>query len=432
MPYLILRVAPILFLLAALPLIAYAENWAQWRGPNLNGSSAAKNLPTEWSPTENIKWKAPMPGASGATPIIWEDRVFVSSLDNRTKDLLGICLDRNTGEVLWQKSLGIGFSDEGRGKNMASPSPVTDGERVFFLFGSTDLIALDMEGNILWKKNLEQEHGEFDIMFGFHASPLLYDGKLYVAVNQRDRSGNEVNRKSFLLGLDPETGNQIFKQIRPNTAPDETQEAYTIPVPFEGAGRKEILIFGGEKISGHHPETGEEFWRWGTWNPKAVNHWRVVPSPVTYENLVYVCAPKDGPVFAVRGGGEGELDDSWVEWKSKEATSDVCIPLVYKDRLYVFNGDGRKELFCIEPLTGKVIWEGEVGGKSVFRASPTGADDKIYVINEEGEVAILGTGDEFEVINRIEMGEALCRSTIVANGTNLYIRTAENLYCVGE
>jgi outer membrane protein assembly factor BamB len=432
MPYLILRVAPIFFLLAALPLIAYAENWPHWRGPNLNGSSAAKNLPTEWSTTENVKWKAPMPGASGATPILWEDRVYVSSLDNRTKDLVAICLDRNTGEVRWQQTLGIGFSDEGRGKNMASPSPVTDGERVFFLFGSTDLAALDTEGNVLWKKNLEQEHGKFDIMFGFHSSPLLYDGKLYVAVNQRDRSGNEVNRKSFLLALDPATGKEIFKHIRPNTAPDETQEAYTVPIPFEAAGRKEILIFGGEKISGHDPDTGDELWRWGTWNPKGVGHWRVVPSPVTYKNLVYVCAPKDGPVFAVRAGGEGELDDSWIEWKSEEATSDVCVPLVYKDRLYVLNGDGRKDLYCIEPLSGEVIWKGELGGKVVYRASPTGADDKIYVINEEGDVAVVGTGDKFEILNRIEMGEALCRSTIIAADGNLLIRTAENLYCVGK
>jgi len=398
----------------------------------MNGSSEAKNLPAKWSKTNNVKWVSPLPGGSGATPIVWGDRVFVSSLDNRTKDLLAICIDRETGRVLWEHVLGIGVDDGGRGKNMASPSPTTDGNLVFFLYGTGDFAAVDFEGKIVWQRNLEKDHGKFDILFGYHSSPTLYNGNLYVGVHQRDRSGAEVNRASFLLAIDPATGKDLFKHIRPNQAPDESQESYSTPIPMEWNGRSEILLIGGDCVSGHNPDTGEEYWRWGQWNPKRINHWRIVPSPVSFDGLVYVCAPKRSPVFAIKAGGNGLLEDEGVAWKSEEATSDVCVPLVYKDRLYVLNGDGRKEVTCLEPKTGKAIWKGELGGDAVFRASLTGADDKIYALSEAGEAVVLKAGDGFEVLHRTMLEEWPCRSSIPVADGRLFIRTAGNLYCVGE
>jgi outer membrane protein assembly factor BamB len=420
----------ILSVLVLLPLSCRAEDWPHWRGPHLNGSSEAENLPSSWSKTENIKWVAPLPGGSGATPIVLGDRIFLTSLDNRTKSLLAICLDRETGRVLWEKVLGIGGPDKGRGKNMASPSPVTDGNRVFFLYGTGDFAALDLDGNILWQRNLQKDHGKFNILFGYHSSPTFYEGKVYVVVHQRDTSKEEEHRVSFLLAVDPETGKDILKYIRPNQAAEESQESYSTAIPMEWNGRSEILLIGGDCVSGHNPETGAEYWRWGQWNPKKVSHWRVVPSPVFHEGLVYVCAPKKGPVFAVKAGKNGQLEDEGVEWKSEDATSDVCVPLVYENRLYVLNGDRRKDVTCLELKTGKTIWQGELGGDAVYRASLTGADGKIYAINEAGEVVVLRAGDEFEILHRTEMGEELCRSTIAVSDRQLFIRTAENLYCV--
>jgi outer membrane protein assembly factor BamB len=419
------------------PTGAPAQNWPQWRGPEFNGSSSATGLPTIWSTTENVKWKTPMPGASGATPAIWEDRVFVTSLDNRTKDLLGMCIDKGTGEVLWRKKLGIGFSDQGRGKNMASPSPVTDGKTVFFMFGTTDLSALDFEGNILWQKNLEREYGKLIMNFGHHSSPMLYEGKLYLEALHRSHPDNdditpEGVADSYLLILDPANGEEIARHVRNNKAKDESQEAYSTPIPMEWQGRKEILMVGGDVITGHNPETGEEYWRWGQWNPKKINHWRMVPSPVFHEGVIFVCAPKQDPVYAIKAGLNGTVEDEAVVWVSEEATSDVCVPLVYKDRLYVLNGDNQKELSCLDPKTGKLFWKGEVGGRAVFRASPTGADDKIYCINEDGYCVVVGTGDQFEILHTVEMEEGLSRSTIVPSDGHLFIRTAENLYCIGE
>lgn len=412
-------------------------DWPQWRGPHFNGSSKAANLPTHWSKEENVKWVTPMMGASGATPIFWGDRIFLTSLDKETFDLLGVCVDRNTGKILWQKKLGIGFSDEGRGKNLASPSPVTDGEKVIFSFGTGDIAALDFEGNVLWKKNHQDDYERFEYNFGYHASPLLHKGKLYVQVLQRDRGNPGPTREeghpefSYFLCMEPNTGAYLWKHNRPSVAWDESREAYSTPIPFEFEGREEILILGGDCISGHDPETGKEFWRWGSWNPEHVGHWRIVPSPLFYDGLVYAFAPKQGPVFGIKAGGNGTLTDDWVAWKLEEKTTDVAVPAIYKDKMYVLDGDGRF-VTKLDPKTGEVHWRGRIGGKAVYRASPTAADDKIYMINEQGLVVVLGTGDEFEVLNEIDMGEGLCRSTISVTDGQLFIRTAENLYCIGE
>ncbi len=410
--------------------------WPQWRGPEFNGTSPATGLPEVWSVTQNVVWKVPLPGASGATPAVWGNHVFVSSLDNETKDLLAYGINRTTGEVLWKKVLGIGFGDEGRGRNMASPSPVTDGERVIFLFGSTDLVALDFAGNILWSRNLKQEFGGFHVLFGYHSSPLLYKGKLYVLVLQRDHpldgSANEGGpTDSFLLAVDPATGKDLFKHVRPTDAVEESHESYATPIPFTYNGRDEILLFGGDCISGHDPETGTEYWRWGSWNPGKIGHWRVVPSPVTSTDMVYVCAPKGNPIYAIKAGGQGQLSDDAVVWHLDKNTSDVCVPLVYKDRIYVLDGD-KKALTCLDSKTGEVKWVERLRGKGVFRGSPTGADGRVYLINEEGEVIILAASDELKLISRFSMGEPPCRSSIAVAGQHLFIRTGQSLYCVGK
>jgi outer membrane protein assembly factor BamB len=414
-----------------------AENWAQWRGPHFNGSSEETGLPSKWSKTENIAWTTPLPGSSGATPCVWGDRVFVSSLDNETQDLVGFCIDKKNGTVLWKKTLGIGFGDAGRGKNMASPSPVSDGKRVYFLFGSMDFAALDFEGNILWKRNFKEDFGKNNILFGYHSSPLLYKGKLYVQMLQRDHppdgptSGPGIPADSFLLAVDPETGKDLWKHVRPTDADEESHDSYATPIPYEGGGRSEILLIGGDCLSGHDPETGREFWRWGSWNPTKINHWRIVPSPVTSEGFIYACTPKGSPVYVIKAGGNGRLSDDAIAWQLKKNTSDVCVPLLYKDRLHVLDGD-KKILTCLDRATGEVKWDYRLDGNGVFRGSPTGADGKIYVINEEGEAVVLEAGDKAVELCRTNMGEGPCRSSIAVSDGHLFIRTAENLYCVGK
>lgn len=415
----------------------HAENWAHWRGPNFDGSSGEKNLPADFSKTENVKWSTALPGPSAATPIIWGDRVFLSSSDDKTKNLHAMCLDRKTGKLLWDQEVGIGFSQD-RMSNFASPSPVTDGKIVVFLYGTGDLAAFDFAGKKLWSRQLEKDYGQFAYQWTYGASPTLFDGKLYVQVLQRNEpvhGRGAAKSDSYLLALEPQTGKQIFKHVRPSEAHMESHEAYSTPIPVEQNGRVEMLITGGDCISGHNPKTGEEYWRWGSWNPTRIEHWRLVPSPVAGAGVVLACAPKGSPVFACKAGAKGNQDDSVLAWKSseREVSSDVCTPLFYKGRFYILNGD-RKTISRVEPASGKVEWTGELGTRAKIEASPVGADDKIYFQNFKGEVFIVAAADQFKLLKTIPMGDDgddQLRASISVSQGDLFIRTGHHVYCIG-
>ena len=204
--------------LASAWVMARAGNWPQWRGPNLNGSAEAKNLPSALGPDE-VRWKFPVPGRAGATPIIWDGHVFVNSPD-ASGELVLIALDRATGKQRWRRTVGIGDKEKGR-NNMAAPSPVTDGRRVVTMFGTGDLAAFDMEGNPLCKRNLGKDFGRFSVMWIYGSSPLLHEGRLYVQVLQRSPMppdyplyDGKPERESFLLCLDPATGKDLWRHVR--------------------------------------------------------------------------------------------------------------------------------------------------------------------------------------------------------------------------
>ena len=398
----------VLLLTAAL---AHADNWPQWRGPNFNGSSTEKNLPAEFSKSNNVAWRAPLPGPSGATPVIFGDRVFVNSIDAAKKSRVALCLDRKTGAVLWQQDVGPGITQDDK-SNFASPSPVTDGQVVYFYYGNGELVCFDMKGAKIWARNIQKDHGAFAYQWTYSASPLLHGGKLYLQVLQRNVAvngrGGEKN-DSYLLALDPKTGQDLWKHIRPSEAVSESLEAFSTPIPFTHNGRAEILITGGDCITGHNPDTGKELWRWGTWNPTKIGHWRLVPSPVAGAGVALACGPKNAPIFAVKLGGNGTLPNSAIQWQSTErdVTSDVPTPLFYNGKFYVLNG-GKKQLLCVEPSDGKVIWSGNLETRAVFESSPTAADGKIYLMDHRGNVFVVSAATEGA------RGETLCFEPIPA------------------
>ena len=403
-------------------------NWPSWRGPFQNGTAYKMRLPTRWSKTENVAWVTPLPGRSAATPAIWNDHVFVSSIDAKTKELLALCLSRKNGQILWRKALGYD-KKIGRSDTMASPSPMTDGERVYFYFGTGELLAYDFSGNEIWRRNIQKDHGKFKMLHGYAATPLLYQGKLYVPVLHRSDD-------SYILAIDPKTGADLWKQARRTNARAESKEAYTTPIPYQVNGRTEIVLMGGDYLTGHDSETGAELWRWGTYNPRKIGHWRVVPSAVTGPGLIYIAAPKRAPMYAIKAGGTGRLGDEHVAWKfgvvhKRNNTPDVCTPAYREGNLYVLDGD-RKILFCLDAKTGAIKWQGHLGGKDIYRASPTVADGKIYCIDRRGEAVVLAVGDEFKVLSRASMGGRPAQSTIAAAHGQLFIRTADNLYCIGN
>jgi outer membrane protein assembly factor BamB len=416
---------------------ALAASWPHWRGPNFNGSTDETGLGETWSKTENVVWKAPMPGPSGSSPVIWGDHVFVSTPDAQ-KNLNLICLNRKDGSVRWQKQVGIGDRNAGPRSNMTSPSPVTDGKVVVALYGTGDVAAFDFEGKELWKRNLGAESGKFAIMWLYGSSPTIYEGKLYIQVLQTTpvpegythaNDGKET-RESFLLCADPMTGKDIWKQIRNSEARQESKESYATPIPFEGPNGKEILVLGGDCMTGHDAKTGAELWRAGGLNPKNDPWWRIVPSPVTGGGVILASAPKRDPVYAFKVGGKGDITESHLAWKLTENPTDWSTPLFYKNRFYVLDGD-RHVLTCLKPESGEKIWQTKIEIRDPIWSSPLGADGRIYLISEGGTAFVIDA-EGGKVTATIAMSEGPARSSIVAAQGQLFVRTAENLYCVAK
>ena len=418
---------------------ALSENWSHWRGPHYNGSSTETDVPSEFSKTNNVKWVAALPGPSAATVIVWEDHVFLSSTDDKNKTLHALALDRKSGKLLWNKEVAVGFSQDNY-SNFGSPSPVTDGKLVVFLYGNGELAAFDFAGTKLWARSLQKDIAQFAYQWTYGSSPTLYDGKLFVQLLHRNEPVHGRGRadgESYLLALEPKTGKEIWKHVRPSDAKAESQEAYSTPIPFEHKGRAELLITGGDCITGHSLKNGEELWRWGTWNPERIGHWRLVPSAVTGGGVVLACGPKGSPIFACKAGAKGTQDDSGIAWKSTEkaVSSDVATPLFYKGRFYVLRGEQRPTLSRVEPATGKVEWTGELENRPKIEASPTAAGDKIYFQNFKGEVFVVAAADQFKLLNTIPMGDEgddKLRSSIAISQGNLFIRTGRKLYCIGK
>ena len=283
-----------------------AGEWGNWRGPSHNGSTDEKNLPAKFSKTQNVLWSVKMDGPSAGTPVVWGDNVFVSSSNPDKEHLTANCYDLGTGALKWSHQVAKGHRQDNR-SNYAAPSPVTDGQVVTFFYGNGALATYTLDGEKLWSQNIQEKHGQFAFLWTFSTSPLIHDGILYMQVLQRDTNvgskGSDDNR-SYLLALEPKTGRQLWKVYRPAKARSESLEAVSTPIPFSHNGRDEILIAGGDCLTGHDPKSGRELWRWGTWNPTRIGHWRLVPSPVAGGGVVLACAPKRAPVYAIKAGGE--------------------------------------------------------------------------------------------------------------------------------
>ncbi len=433
-----LTIAAFLLLLAASPL--RAGNWPQWRGPHFNGSADETNLPTAWSTTEGVLWSADLEGPAASTPIVWEDRVFLSGTDVARDVLQAICFDRAGGKLLWKHDVAKGIRRDYR-STYAAPSPVTDGQRVIFFFSSGQLVCYDFAGERRWARNIQDDYGTFAFNWTFASSPTLYGGKLYLQVLQRDvpvagRGFADRENESYLLAVDPVSGRTLWRVTRQSAAVAESREAFSTPIPFEHEGRRELLLAGGDAITGHDPETGRELWRWDKMNPVKISHWRLVPSPVSGGGVVLLCAPKGSPIYAIKAGLAGLLGDGDLAWESgkvRELTSDVPTPAFYDGDFFVLS-DLRKSLARVAPATGEAKWVTPTPGRAKYEASPLAADGKIYLVNFDGQVDVVDAAGG-EVLNSIRMDEPasgeVVRSSVVASDGQLFIRTTRRLYCIG-
>jgi len=324
----------------------------------------------------------------------------------------------------------------------AASSPVTDGKIVVFFYANGDLVCFNLNGHRQWARNIHNDYGPFAFLWTFGGSPTLFNNRLYLQVLQRDvqvrgRGLKDKKNESYVLAMDPDTGKTLWRQIRPSKARDEAREAYSTPIPFSFNGNQQLLIAGGDALTGHDLETGKELWRWGTWNPRRIGHWRLVPSPVAGEDIVLVCAPKNAPIYAIQPRGTGVYDDSAIAWVSRDVrdiSSDVPTPAFFEGDFFVLS-DLRRCLSRVEPRTGKVKWTIQTPGRAKYEASPLAADGRVYIINHAGEVAVIDAANG-DVINLIPMdkpsGQEVVRASISAAHGQLFIRTTRRLYCVGK
>ncbi len=415
---------------------ATAGDWPHWRGPNLNGSADAKNLPEKFGPDQNVVWSVDMPGPGSSTPVIVGDQLYISSFDERSRQIWAMAFDRRTGALLWKRPMGYGQRARMRGRenHLAGPSATGDGKHVIFLAGNGALAGFDTAGKELWRRNLVKEYGTLTILWNFASSPTLVDATVYINVLRRDRDGRQpedAGYSSYLLALDPATGRNTFFHERPTRAKKESQEAYTTPLPIRRGDAASILVLGGDCLTAHDPKTGAETWRVTGWNPRDKMMYRIVPSAVTVGDLVVVCAPQGEPVYAWRlDADDPRRRTPQRAWVSNETTADAPTPTAFKDRLYILN-DKKKRLDCLDPQNGKTLWSGELPGVGVFRASPVSAGDRIYLVNAEGVVFCVAADKPFRILHRAELGGYPTYSSPAIAHNRLYVRTAEKLWCFG-
>lgn len=408
-----------LFLLLSLGA-AFAENWPQWRGPNLNNISSESNLPVKWSPEENIAWRLPLPAWSGSTPIIWGDHIFLSVAEGGNLYLWSV--DRRGPKVEWKQLLGGGDHKE-RKQNMSSPSPVTDGKNVWVLTGMGILKGFDFGGNELWVRDIQKDYGKFGLNWGYASSPVLHEDSLYVQVVH----GMRTKDPSYLLRIDKATGKTLWRIERHTPAINESPDSYSTPLIVKAGNETQLIVLGGDVVTGHDLKTGEELWRMKGFNPRNDANYRTIASAAYYDGIVY--APtRERPLQAFKIGGRGDITSTNLLWQFNNGP-DVPTPLV--DGKYFYSINDRGIVWCLDAKTGKEIYGSKRLKPGTYSSSPVLADGKIYITNEDGLTSVFKAGPQFEILAENNTND-YCLSTVAISEGQIFLRTAQALYCIGK
>lgn len=432
----------LVILLGSTGLVLAGENWPQWRGPSFNGQTDSADLPLSWSEEKHVKWKTRLPSWSGATPIVWGDRIFIMSpteagtgsnapavksmggpRPKEGRDLMLLCFSKKDGSPLWRHKLADGNVHVGK-QNMSSCSPVTDGKMVWAMTGTGLLTALTVAGDVVWTHDLQAKQGKFGHNWGYASSPLLFDGKLIVEVLH----GFATDDPSYIIAFQPATGDVIWKVERPTDAPNEGPDAYTTPIPHKHGDRTEILIGGGAYVTGHDPASGKELWRCGGLNPGGDKWYRGVCSPLAVDDLAF-SSEKKGPLVACRIGAKGTGGAAEPVWTSNLAP-DVPTPVSDGKYLYVLHDRGM--MSCLDVKTGQPAYSEQRLPRGTYSASPLLAGERIYVIGENGRTTVLATGPEFKILSENPLDDGYTLASFAVSGSELFIRTSTHLYCISQ
>jgi outer membrane protein assembly factor BamB len=418
-----------------------SRNWPAWRGPSGQGVSSEPGLPDAWSPTQNVAWKTPIPGRGHSSPIVWGDRLFLTTAiegevvpgaaavkhfdggqefvhpdgvgADRKHTLKVLALSATTGQLLWERTAWEGTPYDTRHKrgSYASTTPVTDGERVYAYFGSEGLYAYDFEGTLAWKATLG---GIATMGVGVGSSPVLYKDLIILLCDE------DSGEKSFIAALDRRTGKEVWR------VPRKVQISWATPILVKAGERDELITSGAELIVAYDPATGKELWRGKGLESNAV------PTPVAGRDVVVIASGFPTKVaIAIRPGGSGDVTDTpRVLWKYAKGTGYVPSPIVYGDSVYLMTDKGL--VTCLDLQTGAVRYEGgRVPVAATFMASPVAYDGKILLFSEDGDTYVLKAGPVHEVIRTNPLGEPIYATPALANG-RIYIRAAGHVYAIGR
>lgn len=435
------RITLALLAISSLTTAGSAANWPQWRGPDGSGISTEKNLPASWTPKTNIKWKAAIPGRGHSSPIVWGNRVFVTTAvegdvvpgAKAAKHMLGdkefvhpdsigadrkhqfkvIALNRESGKVVWEVTAweGTPYDNRHRKSSYAASTPATDGKMVYAFFGTEGLYAYDFNGKLAWKASLGNMA---NLGMGTGTSPILFENLVIVQCDEDNGEG------SFIVALDKKTGKEAWR------TPRKIQISWSTPLLVKTATRSELIASGTEHVISYDPATGKELWRHKGLESNAI------PSPVANNDTVYLVAGFPAKIaMAIKLGGSGDLTGTPnVPWKYAKGTAYVPSPILYGDYLYLTTDRGI--LTCIDAKTGEVKYEGgRIPIPATFTASPVAFEGKILMTSEDGDTFIVKAGPKHEVLATNSVGEPVYASPAIADG-RIFIRGEKNLYCIGS
>jgi outer membrane protein assembly factor BamB len=399
---------------------ALADNWPQWRGPDNDGVCRETNLPANWGEGKNMAWKLPLPGLAGSTPVIWGDRIFLTSGEGR--DLVLLCAGTD-GKVLWKRKLGTAGRTSIRGgeANEASASPSTDGKHVWAFVGSGDFACFDFDGKEVWHFNAQERYGRFRIQHGLHTTPLLHGDRLYLLLQHATAH--------WLIALDKATGAEVWKVERKTDAQGESKEAYASPCLWRGGKEPCIVVLGCDYVTGHRLSDGAEVWRVGGLNPPDRYNYafRIIASPVAGPDLLVVPTARGSTVVAI-GPGDAEPGKAPEQWRKARGSPDVPSPLVHGGLVYLCREEGT--LLCLDAKTGKELYHKRLHAAR-YRASPVYADGKIYLTARDGTFSVVKAGPDFELLATNQLPDEFAASPAISNG-RVYLRGFRALYAVSE
>jgi outer membrane protein assembly factor BamB len=386
-----------------------ARYWPRWRGPSGQGLVTGTGYPDKWSATENVVWKKPVPGRGNSSPIVWGDRVLLTTAYDGGRRLALLAFRRSDGSLLWES-----FAPEGRSQSThfknghASATPVTDGERVYVSFGPRGLFAFDLDGKVVWHQDL----GRMDAYHGAAGSPILYKDRIILYQDQYS--------DAFIAAFDTRTGRPLWRTRR------DASVGWGTPIAVRVGDHDEIIVNSQQRVHAYDPDTGRELWRCSG------SLYEVIPTPVVGYGMVFCSSGRAGPTLAIRPGGRGDVTNTHVVWSSPRGSPFVPSPILYGEHLYLVN-DMASIVTCLDAKTGRLVWQGRLGvaRREGFSASPVAVDGKVFFTNDDGETFVLRAGPTFELLHTNRIGEETLASPALVDG-KWYIRTERNLIAIGR